>query len=227
MSKDKGIFKDFKSKPPKVHGHTTINHEARMELLLNCSEYVFMDWFTAELGKQKEPEIMSCYTRTGFTPDQQQKLLHSLIKKGFLMPTSDDTPKLTDKWHTAFADLDVEFEQMFWRDRQGKVCWHGSKPKAHDLYVVLRKEVSRNTLIHQRDTYFKFLEMEHKLGFDRDKLMCSVFLGKQRRWEERWDVQLAEKTARYNAIVKEHEKRQGVKPMTGDKKNELYGKDPV
>lgn len=222
--KDKSIFKDFKSEPPKVFGRSTINHEARMELMLNCSEYVFMDWFYREVSKGKEPEILDCYVNTGFTGDQQQRLMKSLITKGFLIPTNDDSPKLTSKWESGFADLDKEFEVYFWK-QDGKVCWNGSKPNALKLYVKLRKNISRDFLLKQRNTYFKYLECEHKLGFQRPKLMCSVFLGPQERFNEDWKGQLEEAQAKLNAREAEYTKREGAKAMTQDEMKNLYGKD--
>lgn len=218
------ILKDFESEMPKVHGRTTINHEARMELMVNCSEYVFMDWLYREMNKGKEPDIRECYVKTGFTSKQQQVLMKGLIMKGFLTPSEAETPVMTEKWNSAFADLDKEFEQFFWV-KSGKVCWTGSKPQARRLYVELRRNVSRERLMHQRNTYFAYLECEAKLGFARQKMMATVFLGKAERWDEDWETQLQECRKRLNKLDEEIEKRKDVKPVSKDELDKLYGKD--
>jgi hypothetical protein len=219
------ILKDFKSEMPKVHGRTTINHEARMQLMINCSEYVFMDWLhRAFQNKMKEPDVIDCYVKTGFTSDQQQRLMKSLIQKGFLSPTDNDSPTMTQKWNSAFADLDKEFDEFFWV-KNFKVCWTGSKPIAKKLYVQLRRNVSREFLMHQRNTYFAYLECEAKLGFARQKMMATVFLGKAERYNEDWESQLQECRKRLNKITEELDKRKDIKPVSKDEVDKLYGKD--
>ena len=222
---DQNIFKEFTSENPGVHGRTTINHEARMKLLLNCSEYVFMDWFYRETSKGKEPEVMDCYVNTGFTPEQQGRIMKGLIVKGFLLGGIGDSPTITEKWTDGFADFDQEFERFFWV-KNGKVCWHGSKPQALKLYVTLRKNHSREFLLKQRDTYFKFLDLEHKTGFpERKKLMASVFLGPKERFNEDWATQAKELEDQLAKKNEEYQDKKDVKPVTADQVKDLYGKD--
>lgn len=218
------ILKDFQSGMPNVHGRTTINHEARVKLMLNCSEYVFMEWLHRETQKGKDPDTLECYVNTGFNEEQQQMLMKTLISKGMIMPSDDKTPTITTRWESAFANLDAEFEKFFWV-KDGKVCWTGSKPKAKTLYINLRKKVSRELILKQRNTYFKYLECEEKLGFRRQKMMATVFLGPQERWDEDWETQLQECRKRIAAKDKEHEKRKDIKPVSKEEIDKMYGEN--
>lgn len=216
------VLKDYKSSMPKVHGRTTINHEARMELMINCSEYVFMDWFYREISKKKDPDVADCYVKTGFNTEQQQMLMQRLITKGFLIAAPDKTPILTPKWEASFADLDKEFEKFFWV-KDGKVCWRGSKEKAKELYIKLRRSTSRELILKKRNMYFKLLELETW----RQKMMATVFLGPkgEGRWKDDWEDELQEAREKQNKAEEEYKKREDVQPLSEDKMKEMYGKN--
>ncbi len=214
------IIKDYKSGMPKVHGRTTINHEARMELMINCSEYVFLDWVYREISKGKEPDIAECYIKTGFNSEQQQMLIQRLIKKGFMYPGKEDSINLTPKWESSFADLDMEFESYFWK-KSGKVCWTGSKGKAKTLYIKLRKSTSRDLILKQRNMYFKLLEIDTW----RQKMMATVFLGPDQRWKDEWEDQLQEARKKQIEADEEYKKRENVQPLTEEQLKGMYGKD--
>jgi len=191
-----------------------------MELMINCSEYVFMDWFYREVSKGNEPDVQQCYVKTGFNTEQQQMLMQRLIQKGFLMPDKDKNLIMTSKWEASFADLDQEFEKFFWV-KDGKVCWTGSKGKARELYVKLRRSTSRELILKQRNMYFKLLEIDDW----RQRMMATVFLGPAERWKENWEDQLQEAREKQNEADKEYKKREDVQPLSEDQMKEMYGED--
>jgi hypothetical protein len=178
---------DYQAKPPKVTGVITINHERRLEMNLSLLEYVLMDAIV-QLKEKKHPvTVSSIYILTGLAPSDQQLALKWLIEKGYVYPAmeEDNSPKISDKWQSYFKSLAVEFED-FW-NKDGKVCWPGSKIKAQSLYVALRKLHSKDFLIQQRNEYFRYLELLLKSQrFDRPKMMATVFLGPQERFKESW-----------------------------------------
>ena len=69
----------------RIRGFTTINHEHRMKLRLNCSEYVLMDYIANCTEKKKAYTNINCYEQTGFNNEEQQILLKRLINKGFIL----------------------------------------------------------------------------------------------------------------------------------------------
>ena len=151
---------------PSIFGSTTINHAARVSLLLNASEYIMMDYIYRCVQNKKEMDIIETYRQTGFTTDQQKILLINLVKKGFVFPDQAPLPKITSKWESAFANLKVEFDNLIWR-KSSKVFFTGSNRKSFSFYHKLRKKYSREFLVKQRDHYADFLEMQHKTGFNQ------------------------------------------------------------
>lgn len=165
---------------PTIFGSTTINHAARILLKMNASEYVLMDYIYRCVQKKKEMEVTETYRQTGFTTDQQEILLRSLVMKGFIWPDQVSPPRITSKWESAFADLKAEFDNLFWKkaDEEGKmkVFWPGSNKKSFVFYHTIRKQYSREFLIEQRDEYARFLEMQSKNGFDQATMMAERWL---------------------------------------------------
>lgn len=210
-------LEDFKVETPMIRGVTTINHRARVELGLNCSEFVLMNFIVAIVEAKKKYDWIQCYRMTGFTKDQQGAVAQGLIKKGFIFPEQGDPPKLTDKWYSAFTDLEKEFN-FFWKDIQGRNAWPGSKPKAMDLFIKRRKEgVPLDLLIRQKNIYFDLLRYCELNNFGRQKMMATVFLGEQRRWEEEWDVQLKIEMDKYNKNKQRQEDSKDIEPITLDR----------
>lgn len=166
---------DMKVEMPKIFGSTTINHAARTDLGLNCSEYVMMDYIYRCVKKKKIVDLKETFVNTGFTAEQQRTLLHHLIEKGFVMPKNVSPPEITGKWETAFADIEVEFAELFWKYK-GKTFWTGSKKQSYKKYYLLRKKYSRDFLIAQRDNYARYLELEKENDFDRRVMMAERWL---------------------------------------------------
>lgn len=166
---------EMKVKLPSILGSTTINHAARIQLNLNASEYVMMDYIYRCVQKKKEMEITETYCQTGFNEEQQQVLLRHLVMKGFVWPDKVSPPKITSKWESVFADLKAEFDNLFWR-MNGKVYFPGSNKKSFTFYYKLRKQYSKEFLIKQRNQYARFLEMQNKNGFDQAKMMAERWL---------------------------------------------------
>lgn len=145
-----------------VHGTSVINHAIRSVLKLTCSEYVFMDF----IAKRKEDafEQGTIYRNTGFSENDVQRLLSSLLKKEFLVIKNGNF-EMTDKWSKGFPVIDDEFEE-FWIVNS-KAVWTGSKIKARKFYEELRKKYSRESIFYSRDHYLRYLDLENKSGFDR------------------------------------------------------------
>jgi hypothetical protein len=165
---------NYKSKAPAIIGSSTINHAARVRLGLNCSEYVFLMYLAARQEKGEQADTLTLYIYTGFSPENQQQILKGLMLKGFILFTGDEY-EVTRKWFDGFADIEKEFEEFFWKEN-GKVAWTGTKKKAIEYYIKIRKKYSKEYLLDQRKYYFEYLELEHKRGFDRQRLMAQVFL---------------------------------------------------
>jgi hypothetical protein len=167
---------EYKSKAPDIVGSTTINHSARVKMGLNCSEYVLLDHISRKNENGSVVDTLTVYIATGFGFEETKRLITSLMGKGFLIPKNGDDFDVTNRWHDAFANIDKEFEFKFWT-KDGKVQWTGTKKKALEYYVKVRKKYSVDFLVKQRDDYFKFLELQVKYrNFDQQRVMCQVFL---------------------------------------------------
>lgn len=171
----KNNISDMKVELPRILGSTTINHSARTELGLNCSEYVMMDYIYRCVKKKRAVDLRETFVQTGFTAEQQKTLLTHLIEKGFVVPKNISPPEITGKWESAFADIEREFNELFWK-RNGKTFFTGSKKQSYKSYYALRKKYSREFLISQRDAYARYLDLEREDGFDRRVMMCERWL---------------------------------------------------
>lgn len=171
-----GKILERKVEAPKVSGSTTINHEARVFLGLNCSEYVMMNYIY-QCAKNRTPlEISRAYEKTGFTEEEQVSVTRGLANKGFLIITSNPVPVLTSKWASGFTNLEEEFEKEFWT-KDGKVVWTGSsKKQSFKFYEEARKKYPKEIIIKGREEYLEYLSWEHKRGFDRDIMGAEKFL---------------------------------------------------
>jgi len=199
-----GKVEDYKAGPPKVIGVSTINHAIRVKMEIGCMEYVLMDCIVWLLDRNKLVTDVTVWERTGLHPQEQTMALESLVKKGYVYPAAraDGAPHISEKWETFFQGIEEEFDDFWTID--GKNCWTGSKPNALKLYVALRKKRSKEFIIGQRDHYFNYLELVHKGGFDRPKMMATVFLGAQERYNEPWRTMLADLKVKQEEADKEH-----------------------
>jgi len=167
---------DQKVGKPEIIGMTTINHAVRVQLGLNCSEYVLMNYIY-QCSKNKTPlEVTDTFRRTGFDVEEQKMVAYSLQRKGFILITEDPIPHITSKWASGFADISIEFENEFWK-KDGKSIWFTSSKKASfKFYVEARKNYPKEVIIGARNDYLEYLEWEHKRGFDRQIMMAERFL---------------------------------------------------
>jgi len=214
-------LQNYKSQAPAVIGSTTINHAARLRLGLNCSEYVLLDHMSRKEDKGSQADTLTVFIQTGFTNEETARLFKSLVGKGFVRLKSNSDFELTTKWEEAFPDMDKEFDAYMWYDN-GKVAWTGTKKKAMEYYVKLRKKYSREFLFNQRNNYFEFLRLQKKLrNFDQQRLMCQVFLNPaNERFNEDYADYIVQIKARYGDPDE-------VKPKAITKEEILkqYGKD--
>ena len=221
----KNKIESAKVELPTILGSTTINHAARIQLKLNASEYILMDYIYRCIQKKRKLTIVETYRQTGFTADQQEVLLRHLIEKGFVFPENASPPRITSKWESAYADIDLEFNKLFWR-KNGKVFFTGSNKKSCSMYYKLRKKYSREFLIKQRDYYAEFLEMQHKTGFNQSVMMAERWLNPANEnyltdWKEMADNIKKKIHAGTERIKKANEKMEKQETVTSkDRKTE-------
>lgn len=221
-------FDDFTTSKPSILGSTTINHAARIKLGLTCSEYVLMNYIYHCVTKKREVDIMETYRQTGFEVSEQEVLLRKLIQKRFIFPENEAVPRLTGKWETAFTDIEMEFENLFWK-KDGKVIWTGSKKKSCDMYIRLRKKYSRDFLLEQKDQYLRLLELENKHGFDRRIMMAERWLNPSNEyyltdWKSQAD-QLDKKISEAENRIKKSDQKFERKELTNEQRRRGYQED--
>lgn len=212
-------LEDYKSSAPAITGSSTINHAARVKLGLNCSEYCLLDFMSRREESKHEMDSTDVYTHLGFSTIEIQAMLRMLITKGFIR-ADDYKYTMTDKWSNGFADIEKEFDNLFWR-KDGKVCWTGTRKKALEYWIRIRKKHSMVFLVSQRDKYFEFLELQKKFrGFDQQKVMCQVFLNPaNERYLEDYTDYVDQLKAKYAPPVAE------TKPVTKEDILKAYAKD--
>jgi hypothetical protein len=212
----------YVSKAPVIIGSTTINHEARIRLSLNCSEYCLLDHLSKKTEKGDQADTLTIYINTGFTVKETQMLLNSLILKGFVrIETEAGKYSLTTKWEEAFPDIEKEFDSNFWRIER-KVVWTGTRRKALEYYVKLRKKYSSVFLMDQRNNYFNYLTLQKELRkFDQQRMMCQVFLNPaNERFLEDYTEYIEELNKKYGK-----KEEPTIEPVTRKQVMEAYGKD--
>lgn len=221
-------FDNFKSSAPSISGHTTINHNIRVKLGMNCSEYVMMDFIQEQKNKGIIPDVSDCWRKTGFKEEEQTHLIKNLIMKNFIEVSKKDPNdfEIREKWKNAFKSIDDEFE-IFWHElnpekHKFEVCWTGSKPLAKSNFLKVRKKYAFDFLLKQRSEYFEFLKACHETGFPRQKMMCTVFLGPQERFLEDFAKAKADLLKSHK---KEEKKKDTPKAVSMDQVKDLYSKN--
>jgi hypothetical protein len=205
---------------PDITGSTTINHAARVQLGLNCSEYVLMS-FVFHCARNNRPLItMEVYQKTGFVEEEQLQVLRGLVQKGFVLFSPNEVPQITTKWESAFTDIEDEFENLFWK-KDGKVIWQGSSRKQSlGFYIKARKKYPRETLIEARNDYVEYLEWEHKRGFDRQIMGAEKFLNEK---NEYYMVDWKTMTEGIRSKLEpKKEETKPVEPLTAESRKKMY-----
>lgn len=202
--------KEFVVRMPEITGTSSIDHKVRVRMGLNCGEYVFLNYLDERIKEHKEYDFMKAYKATGLNKTIQDYYIENLTRKGFIKDAFSTPPVLTDKWNLAFDDTAVEFD-TFWKDESGSVAWTGSKKKAFELFSYWRKKgISLEYLMDQRQWYFLLLKCQRENGFNRQKMMCTVFLSKDsERFNESWKLQ-------YENELKRYKERTSPKPQAED-----------
>lgn len=171
---------------PEIKGKSVIDHSIRMKLKLNCSQYVFYAYMIeqiVEMGRVFNNN--HCELHLGFNYKEQLVLVDNLMDKGMLFFNSNkNLVPNKDIWYAAFPDLEKEFEK-FWTIEEknpvtGKIVtktnWPGSKADAQNKFIKIRKEVSFEHLMKQKEDYEAVLDYQRERGFMRQKMGASVFL---------------------------------------------------
>jgi len=225
----KNRIEEMKVGKVNIIGSSTINHTARIELGLNCSEYVLMDYVQRSVDHKRSLDVVETYKQTGFGIDEQTALLKTLVLKGFIFPEVADPPFLTGKWLTVFTDVEREFNELFWK-LDGKVFWTGSKKKSYGMYYKLRKEYSKEFMIEARDDYARLLKAENDGGFDRRVMMAERWLLKANEyylvdWKGLAEQRETENTKNRYKMKKTDEKPEKSESVTADQRHKSYEQD--
>lgn len=220
-------LEEYKSKAPDIVGSSTINHAARVKLQLTCSQYCFIDFLHRR--KENPTGVQSIWISLGFGEKEIEQLTKECMLKGFIAVTSgidgrDPELILSNKWNEAFTSAEKEFE-VFWHemiDNKISVAWTGTKKKALEYWVKLRKKHSFEFLMKQRNDYFQFLRLQKKLRkFDQQRLMCQVFLNPaNERYLENYEDYVMQLLKHYG-----DPETPKIKPVTKDDILNQYGKD--
>jgi hypothetical protein len=204
---------------PDITGSTTINHVARVELGLNCSEYVLMSYVFHCAKNNKPLTVMETYQKTGFEEEAQLQVIRGLVQKGFVLFSPNEVPQVTSKWESAFTNIEDEFENLFWK-KDGKVVWLGSSRKQSlTFYVKARKKYPKETLIENRNDYIEYLDMEHKRGFNRQIMGCEKYLNEKNEYYlVDWKVLIE----RIKKELHPKEETKIVEPLTKESRKKMY-----
>ena len=134
---------DYKSKIPAVVGSTTINHASRIRLSLNCSEYVMLDYLARCQTKGIQVDSISIYIHTGFSIEAQEAIMRALMVNAWIYIKNEEHGKpllmVSDRWMDSAVDIEKEFDKHFWKEND-KVVWTGTRKKALEYYIRLRKK---------------------------------------------------------------------------------------
>lgn len=168
------VFENFKSEKPPVTGTSVINHAVRLKLKLNCSEYVYLSYLASCVKKSIVIDPMEVYKETGMDVNEQNVLTKTFIANAFVFIEKDGSLTLTSKWFDAWPNHEKEFEEFWFKDK--KAIWTGSKKKALEFYIKVRKQISKDKLIEQRNKYLEFIAATRKTGFNRDVMMAERWL---------------------------------------------------
>lgn len=216
-----GKLEEYKSKAPDIVGSSTINHAARVKLQLTCSQYCFLDFLHR---RQENPTgNQSIWINLGFGEKEIEQLTRECMQRGYVL-LNEKGFVLTSKWNDAFTSAEKEFEE-FWHeivDNKRLVAWTGTKKKALEYWVKLRKKHSFEFLMKQRNDYFQFLRLQKKLRkFDQQRLMCQVFLNPaNERYLENYEDYVMQLLKHYG-----DPEAPKIKPVTKDDILNQYGKD--
>jgi len=216
-----GKLEEYKSKAPDIVGSSTINHAARVKLGLTCSQYCFLDFLHR---RQENPTgNQSIWINLGFGEKEIEQLTRECMQRGFVL-LNDTGFVLTGKWFEAFTSAEKEFEE-FWHEtveNKRSVAWTGTKKKALEYWVKLRKKHSFDFMMKQRNDYFQFLRLQKKLRkFDQQRLMCQVFLNPaNERYMENYEDYVMQLLKHYG-----DPEPTKIKPVTKDDILNQYGKD--
>ena len=188
-------------------GHTTINHQVRMELGISYEQYCILDLVERRQSAGAiTPTFMS--QKLKMNKDTVVTIARELREKGFL--NIKKSPRVTSKWLSAFEISDEEFSE-FWKPEHGKK-WTGSRKDARDKYNRARRQYSAQHLLNQKRYYFRFLSLEEN-DF-RQTMGASVFLNLQ---TERFNED-------FRASLKEEQTEIINKPITKEDVDELFGR---
>lgn len=183
-------LKRKKTKPMPITGRTIIDHARRRFLDIDCDTYCMMDYIYKCVQQHKEVTIESTYRNTGFLMDRQGELIKKLVKEDFLFPLNRPVPRITSKWENSLSNYEKEFEEFWYKEKDGKkkAVWPGSKKNAFDKFCRARNTVSFEHLITKRDEYLEYLSWEKKKGFSRQIMIAERWLNpKNEHYNEPWD----------------------------------------
>jgi len=126
---------------------TTIDHDVRFKLRLNCLEYCILDYLS---GIKFDGDTNSALEASLFiAPNLRMTMLDDLMHKGFLMHTDISKYAVTDKWHNAFK-VDANLIDVLW-----KVHPAGSKVTCRERLPKVLKKIGIDELKVKLEAYLK------------------------------------------------------------------------
>lgn len=196
MTETKGVIKST------IYGTTTINHLKRTILQLTCDEYVILEFMRYCEIHKKVKTWDYLRNKTGFEKTEFNKLLQTLILKGFVNEIDLGERKVyetSNKWNSSFEVTDEEFE-IFWK--WDKYYWPGSKSAGKAKYLLVRKKYSADYLLDRRNAYLTYLKKQRVLrNFDQAIMNCAKFLGKDEHFLIPWE-DLSKKLGEVESVSK-------------------------
>ena len=157
----------------KITGKTTISHRNRIKLGITCMQYCILELIEKSVARHESLTEQFFYQKIGIQKEELYKELHKLATLEFITKNTDGSPKVTQKWLSAF-DIPMEEFEEFW-NRNERCAWPGSsKKETLKKYKEVREFYSAAYLLRKRNEYLEFLV--RKENDFRQIMGCSVFL---------------------------------------------------
>ncbi len=160
------------------HGTSTIDHNIRCKLKLNCLEYAVADYIaTHKIQNVLDP----CAKFLGISIEQANKLYQSLIDKYLMMNNGVGCDfECTDKWKDEFKAEKTEDKIEEKTEELWKLHRYGNKPTCKKRLPKVLKKLSFEELKDKLIKYLKACDSS-----DTSKKMLSTWLDPEKEyWQD-------------------------------------------
>lgn len=156
---------------------SVINHNIRVELGLNCDEYIVMDILLENYCKQPFDFRQTIKDATGINHYHSEPIINELIKYKMLF-ISFGVYIISDKWLSRF-NVDADFQEFWSLFRE-----YGNKANSLKNYKIVRKSVDRETLHSAAVAYLAYCD--EKYSDQKYVNPAQTWLDpKAKRWEDK------------------------------------------